>query len=113
MSVVDNVSLDDQLNQLERSVTGTIHSTNSNSSLSSTSEGSKPWSAYIRLAISAAISGTLLAAFRPIWIYRFQYTDDDTPQRKVLWVKAAGAWIGITLIIFALYHFLISKYVKY
>ena len=74
----------------------------------------KAWSSYIRFAVCAALSGALMAAFRPIWIYRLQYVDDNAePQKKILWVKAVGAWVGIAVVMFAAYHFVISKYVHY
>ncbi len=112
---MENLSLDEQLNSLEKSITGGVSSGSINGSLSiASASGSKAWSSYIRFAVCAAISGALLAAFRPIWIYRLQYIDDDSaPQKKVLWVKALGAWVGIAVVMFAAYHFVISKYVHY
>jgi hypothetical protein len=110
---MENLSLDDQLNSLEKSITGSISSTSGSLSVSAGS-GSKHWSSYIRFAVCAALSGALLAVFRPIWIYRLQYIDDDSaPQKKVLWMKALGAWAGIAIVMFAAYHFVISKYVVY
>ncbi len=113
---MENLSLDDQLNSLEKSITGGVSSSSSTSgSLSiAGSSGGKAWSAYIRFAVCAALSGALMAAFRPIWIYRLQYVDDNAaPQKKILWVKAAGAWVGIAVVMFVAYHFVISKYVHY
>ena len=114
---METLSLDEQLNSLEKSITGGV-SSNSSGSLSVASSsfgaGSKPWSSYIRFAVCAALSGAMMAAFRPIWIYRLQYIDDDSaPQKKVLWMKALGAWAGIAVVMFAAYHFVISKYVHY
>ena len=113
---METLSLDEQLNSLEKSITGGVSSgtAGSLSVSSSFGSGSKPWSSYIRFAVCAALSGAMMAAFRPIWIYRLQYIDDDSaPQKKVLWMKALGAWAGIAVVMFAAYHFVISKYVHY
>jgi len=110
---METLSLDEQLNSLEKSITGGVTSSGSLSVASSSGSG-KAWSSYIRFAVCAALSGAIMAAFRPIWIYRLQYIDDDSaPQKKVLWMKALGAWAGIAIVMFAAYHFVISKYVVY
>ena len=106
-------SLDEQLNSLEKSITGSVSSDyNSKLSLSVSSSEKKPWSAYIRAAVCGALSAGLLAGFRPIWLYRLQYVDDnEAPQKKILWLKALGAWAGIAAVMFLVYHFVLGKYV--
>jgi hypothetical protein len=114
-------SLDAQLASLEQSIS--IHPTATSLSIpasiststSSPSISSTPskWGAIIRIAVSGALAAALLAGFRPIWMHDISYNaDDDLPQKKILWIRAAGAWIGLTVLFFAIYHFILSKYIS-
>jgi hypothetical protein len=109
-------SLDTQLDTLEQTITGTL-SSSSNSSSSSSGGNSTPlskWSTVIRAIVSAALAGGLLAGFRPIWLHSITYEgDDEYPQKKILWIRAAGAWVGLTLLFFFIYHFILSRYISW
>jgi hypothetical protein len=111
-------SIDDQLASLEKTITGSLPSTISSTSpsfsnVSSSKGGYASWGVTSRLITSAIVSGLLMGLFRPIWIYSISYAgEEEMPRRKVLWIKAAGYWILLSILLFAVYHFIVSRFVN-
>ena len=111
-------SIDDQLASLEKSIGGST-SLASSAGINLSSSPAAPrslggaWGASTRLIVSAVLSGALMWAFRPMWIYSIRYVgEEEEPRKKILWVKAAGAWAGLTALFFVMYHFVLSRYVS-
>jgi hypothetical protein len=113
-------SLDEQINLLEKTITSSTPSSSSESSNSfsisnnSDNKNSSKWKLTIKIGISALLSLILLAGFRPIWIYNISYNKDDEEdniKKEILWVRAGGAWLVMTLIFFLIYHFILSRYI--
>jgi len=114
--MINPESLDEQINMLEKTLSSSTPSSESSSSNfilnNSDNKNNSKWKLSIKIGISALLSLILLGGFRPIWIYDISYNKDeeDNIKKEILWVRAGGAWLVMTLSFFLIYHFILSRY---